>query len=72
MSPQQRYSSGARVPLDGSRHRLAGSEAAPLSARRSDPQAGNIAPNARPWMAYAAVVRTRKARYLKDERVWDA
>jgi len=51
---------------------LAGSKAAPLAARPGDTRAADIAPNARPWIAHAAVVRTCKARYLKDERVWDA
>jgi hypothetical protein len=51
---------------------LAGSKAAPLSARPGGTRVADIAPNARPWIAHAAVVRACKARYLKDERVWDA
>src|ERR1700755_3239403 len=58
-----------------SRHRSgAGSQAAPAlhpaTRRAAAPDA--IAPRSSEGMAHGAVVRTRKARYLKGERVWDA
>jgi hypothetical protein len=71
-TPQQRYLRVHVYRWTEAGTDLAGSKAAPLSARPGDTRVADIAPNARPWMAHAAMVRTRKARYLKDERVWDA